>query len=371
MNKALRRVIGAFNDVQGLDESALRSVLELMGGDANRAIDFLTARNTTDWLAQSGGGGRWNNPIHTSDGVPEGYMARPEGHKGSMTCEASREEAVSRDRMAQLKALFLRESTLTEHHDAQHHLYPHYTSVLLLLIDQGVEFSASTKARVLASALARRDKELCHYLLMREKSGFGFVELVKALTLLDSARRVRALEKRIVRLSRGNVRAGTLAKLQNSINELRRESTLGSVSGALTRFVRTWVRSIPCEALQFYALHFPLESWRALADMCHLASTDFTLPWFLGMCFGDQAPEGSMVAQCSDLNQENVRDRVLKHDVPYSFLRKRVDPTNLPNDVKARVALCDIKQTNVCVCVVFISHRAVQIREVGHSDLVL
>ena len=44
----------------------------------------------------------------------------------------------------------------------------------------------------------------------------------------------------------------------------------GSVSGALSRHIRQWVRQIPVSQLEFYALHYPKEPWKRLADLCHL-----------------------------------------------------------------------------------------------------
>ena len=41
------------------------------------------------------------------------------------------------------------------------------------------------------------------------------------------------------------------------------------MSGAISRHIRRWVRTIPADDLEFYALHLPKEPWKRLADLVH------------------------------------------------------------------------------------------------------
>lgn len=68
------------------------------------------------------------------------------------------------------------------------------------------------------------------------------------------------------------------------MHDVRREVAEGqatSVSGALARHVRAWIRSVPRENLEFFALQMPREPWQELADLVHCKASDFQLPWFL------------------------------------------------------------------------------------------
>jgi len=43
----------------------------------------------------------------------------------------------------------------------------------------------------------------------------------------------------------------------------------GTASGAVCKHVKRWVKQFSKEDLEFYALHFPKEPWKKLADICH------------------------------------------------------------------------------------------------------
>lgn len=45
---------------------------------------------------------------------------------------------------------------------------------------------------------------------------------------------------------------------------------VGSVSGALIRRVKKWVKQQSADQLEYFALFYPKESWKKLADLCHL-----------------------------------------------------------------------------------------------------
>jgi len=81
----------------------------------------------------------------------------------------------------------------------------------------------------LAAAWARHDYALADAFL-QDKENFGINEVLKALTLLDSGRQVRVLEKKMKRLqtSAGKVKPTTTGKLKSDIDNLNKNKPLVS-----------------------------------------------------------------------------------------------------------------------------------------------
>lgn len=138
---------------------------------------------------------------------------------------------------------------------------------------------------------------------------FGVVEVYKAVTLLDSGRTARAFEKKLKRLQiqKNKVKADTMGKLKSNIDNLMtikptvmhsftlspplslplslseiisfndhlkliKKKTLlqiGSSSGAVCKHVKRWTRTLTKQELEFFALFFPVDLWKKLADVCH------------------------------------------------------------------------------------------------------
>lgn len=94
--------------------------------------------------------------------------------------------------------------------------------------------------------------------------------------------------------------------------------------GSRVRRIRKWVRAQTAEALEFSLLLFPTTSWKQLCQICHLRPSDFQLPYFLRVCYGDQPPEGSTVAVARAVTPENL-EITLQNNLRltrfYSFLR--------------------------------------------------
>ncbi len=233
-----------------------------------------------------------------------------------------------------LKRLFLvaEEIPLAQHHHAQATDRAAYVATLLLLLEHGVELGAGVRARTLAAAWARRDHELASSLLARPP--WNVATVVKALQLLDSGRQARALKKRIARLeAEGRARPSTLGSLRSRLHDLEREGSVGSLSGALARHVRRWMRAVPEAQLTYYALTLPKEPWQQLADLVHPTPGALSAPWFLGVAYGAPAPAGSALADCDAATPDQLPAVATKHRVPYSFLRTVAKP--VPS------ALCD------------------------------
>jgi hypothetical protein len=321
---AIRRLMQTFGQ---LDREVLESVLAVCDGNVQEAINFLQAQQ----------GGYAFNPQANPDGIPADYPPVNQGAYQGWQQDPKEEDRSAQEEM-RFKSLFLKESSLEQHHAAQRESYPEYTAVLLLLLNQGVELAKAARTRLLAALWARRDYELADYLLNKHEEQFGLPQVLAALQLLDAGRKVREVEKRIHRLqAQGTVKGRRLGQLKASINDLTREAHIGSVSGALIKRVKRWVQSIDEEKLSFYALTLPKEPWRELADILHLnPSKDFKCDWFLKVVFEEEPSEDSIVARCRSLNVNNVVELATKFSIPYSYLRLHVKP--LPDDAKEAVA---------------------------------
>eukprot|EP00800_Vazella_pourtalesii_P004862 TRINITY_DN15629_c0_g1_i1.p1 TRINITY_DN15629_c0_g1~~TRINITY_DN15629_c0_g1_i1.p1 ORF type:complete len:581 (+),score=124.63 TRINITY_DN15629_c0_g1_i1:210-1745(+) len=209
---------------------------------------------------------------------------------------------------------------------------------MAVLDRSGVEVTQGAKVRCLAASWARHDYKLAEILLSC-KDKFNLREVLKALTLLDSGREERALEKRLKRLDIQKAKPTKKGKVKNDLDNIRKEiPKVGSVSGALVRHVNKWVSTIPEEDMEFFALFMPKEPWKKLADILHLHPQKHQpqCPWFLPFCYGKDAPPNTLVAQCANMTSENVSELVMGCDVPYSHVRKHATALSVP--AKARIA---------------------------------
>ncbi|XP_022082129.1 uncharacterized protein LOC110974636 [Acanthaster planci] len=242
------------------------------------------------------------------------------------------------DVMADLPTLFTSEVSFEKHFNAQEKDRTKYIATLLVLQKTGTEVLQSAKARALAAAWARKDHDLADCLLAQRKA-FGLVEVLKAATLLDSGRKMREWEKKLKRLQmQPKYKAQKVAKMKTTIHNLSAiKPSVGSLSGAVCRHIHRWVRTIPPQDLEFYALHFPQEPWKKLADLVHFnPKTDFQVPWFLPYCYGAPAPEDSIVAKCKDLDDEKANQLIASVDIPYTFFKSH--KIKLTNESKERIA---------------------------------
>eukprot|EP01117_Protostelium_nocturnum_P010284 TRINITY_DN3699_c0_g1_i2.p1 TRINITY_DN3699_c0_g1~~TRINITY_DN3699_c0_g1_i2.p1 ORF type:complete len:703 (+),score=279.52 TRINITY_DN3699_c0_g1_i2:170-2278(+) len=249
-----------------------------------------------------------------------------------------------------IKKLFLNETKFMDHYDAQKNSFSTYTSVLIILLSQKAELSIGTKSRILAACWATKHLDMMDYLIngLRQLPGtdgsnfvFGLAEILKALNLLDSGRKMRQLEKRLKKLE-GNpkVKPLTISTTKAKMNELKNEPVpYGSVSGALCRNIVAWVSSLPSSVLEFYALNLPKEPWRELANIIHLSPTDFQLSWFLDYVFDKEAPADSVVGQTKKIfykEEKEILEIMNRWKLPYSYLRRQLLGT-LANESTAEV----------------------------------
>jgi hypothetical protein len=70
---------------------------------------------------------------------------------------------------------------------------------------------------------------------------------------------VKALQKRVARLEKqGTAKRNKVNTLKAQENDLSREILLEKgVSGALAKRIKQWVRTIPAQDLEYFALHMP------------------------------------------------------------------------------------------------------------------
>eukprot|EP01124_Arcella_intermedia_P010569 TRINITY_DN17089_c0_g1_i2.p1 TRINITY_DN17089_c0_g1~~TRINITY_DN17089_c0_g1_i2.p1 ORF type:complete len:623 (+),score=161.36 TRINITY_DN17089_c0_g1_i2:41-1870(+) len=337
---ALRRLQSHFG--AQFDAEVLSSVLAVCGGNADQAIRFLTA----------GEGDIIDDPARANqEAIPPDYPARQPVAKKATPAPSPdiHEDPHLVARIAKLKKLFIGESFLLDHYELQTETYPEYVSCLLVLLHQGVDISKSSRSRILASAWSLKKFDLCEHLLDNFIELFGLPEVLRALQLMDVPRRKRALTVRLEKHLKLNPPKDPSLPPTKKVSQFRAQIAnltpvprdflpSCSVSGALAKKVRGWIKKIPAEQLHFYALQLPKEPWKELADMIHVSPSDFQCDWFLEVTFGKKVPSGSILEVCEGLNSENVVD-ILKqnHKIPYSFLRTHVRP--LPDEAKDLIAL--------------------------------
>jgi len=320
-----------------LAREPLEAVLEMFNYNFKEAQAFLQAENQDQnaydfqqYVPPA------NNGAEDQSILPKDYYKPPEGFAEAMEVDQGPSEPApgkpdgEEEKKEKLKELFTRQSTFQEHFQAQQESLLAYLSTLVVLVKSGMEVKDSSKARCLAALWSRKSFKVADYLLSPSSNngagyGFGLPEVLKAVNLLDSARKIRVLEKRMNLLHRqAKVRQRTLGKVNSTMNDLRREPVQGSLSGSLIKRIRGWAKTLPAKDLEFYALHLPKEPWKELADLLHLnPKKDMQEPWFLPVAFGEKPPEGSILEKAEHLSADNALPFVLQFSPPYNFMRKK------------------------------------------------
>lgn len=308
---------------------SLQKVLELHGGDAQQTIQFLQA-----------GEGQMVDPGPAADGLPPNYMTKPQNWAQPKAYASDVDPNSLEGKCRRLKEVIMdSETSFLQHLELMDKDFGLYLGLLLLLVEQGVELSAPAKSKILASVWARKKYDVASYLLSRPNYMFGLPEVLRAVKMLDMPRRIKQFTRKIQLLEeKGEATAKTLRVMRARVQELARDfaqAQVSAVNGSLVKRIKRWVRQIPAEHLQFFALQMPKEPWRELSDVCHFAPKDFALDWFLPVMFGQPAPQDSLL-QAGNIDGANVREMVAKFKVPYSYLRKQVQ--NLAPEIKAMVA---------------------------------
>ncbi|XP_061176627.1 uncharacterized protein LOC133185443 [Saccostrea echinata] len=230
--------------------------------------------------------------------------------------------------------------TVEQHYNGQNENRVRYSAAMAVLQENGVEVAQNARIRALATAWARKDFQLAESFL-QNRDNFGLNEVLKALQLLDAGRQARVLEKKMkmLQVSKNKVKPKMIGKLKSDIYNLNRmKSPYGSASGAVCKHIRRWVRHFTAKELEFYAIHFPKDPWKKLADICHFhPQKDFpSLEWFLPYCYGQGAPPETTVGRMVTMTAENVNEMLEDLSIPYLSVKSHKD--KLTNASKGHIA---------------------------------
>lgn len=206
-------------------------------------------------------------------------------------------------------------------------------NLLSFLCDESTVLSSSTIAKCLACSLSISTTTHDHTYVEQilHSCSVKLPEILKACEILDSERLYTQLQKRRSLLTN----TGKIAKIDQQIHNLGmlHDGLDGSVDMALNfsltssriKIVRDhWVKLIEPNKLEFYALMYDLSSWKKLADLMHLKSSDFSVDWFLDYAFGKEAPENSIVMICKNIKTmapDDIEKTIIKYKPDYDFLR--------------------------------------------------
>jgi hypothetical protein len=372
-----------------VDDGVLESVLLVCDGDYQTAVDFLTAQ-PGDAFAVQAGAHNANEEV-----IPGDYMTQAR-RLSKPPSESSMTVSPLRSLMMDTRELFLgteRDAPASEHWKAVKYVskksllpsvdektasesssssaptvpsttvtietaspveeeisaldkmrFPVYITSLLMMLNRSIEISKGSRPRILACLWAAGQFETVEHLLNKHSAIFSLPEILRGVQILDSRRLQRSITKKLLRLeTQGCKNRKKMGMLRGQINDLKAEMLpAGSVSGALAVRLRKWCGTISEENLSFFALNMPRQPWKDLADLIHLKSTDFKLPWFLSTMFTGVAPEDSVLAKVGD-NQlvadgSNLVEFLVdkKVEVPYSYLRSKL--SSIPAAARPHIA---------------------------------
>ena len=247
---------------------------------------------------------------------------------------------------------FTKNASFDQHFQAQNVNRDRYVATAMAFNDYSIEILPNARARSLAAAFARNDKPLIDLYLNQQKKffNFGFVDVLKALNILDAKRERKCLEKKLERINANNTKqsAGRVMKtkklgiFKNKIDSLTKMEASSSinkgVTGSLAKQIRKWVRTFSEKDLEFFALTLPTEPWKRLANLIHLnPSKDLSVDWFLPYCYGVEPPVHTKVFKCKSMTSANVNELISEFDdLPYSFVKKFKE--NLNDESKEKLA---------------------------------
>lgn len=189
-----------------------------------------------------------------------------------------------------------------------------------------------SKSQFLACAIARNDHKLEEHLLNMPQ--FGLMELLKACFILDTKRYINQLEKRLIVLNKQKkINPKKITYVEKYINSNKgKDQGMCDVpgfklNGAKLRRIKKWIRTIPEDKLEIWAISMPKNQWKRLADILHLSKKDFQLPWFLDHIFENKIDEteiskNSLVLKIDKLEtSEELYTIIQDHHLPYSAIR--------------------------------------------------
>ena len=260
--------------------------------------------------------------------------------------ESNKLEIIDIDVNKNTSDYFSKNASFEQHYEAQEKNRDKYLATALAFNEYSIEIIPNSRARSLAAAFARHDKDLIDFYLNKQKQ-FGLSDVVKASSILDSRRQKKAIEKKIERIEKSSgkpVKAKRLGKLKNDINNLEKlrpkiETRSFGCSGAMARQIRKWTQKFTEKELEFFCLSLPTEPWKKLADIFHLnPRKDLQAEWFLPYCFGEPLPKDSRIEKLKNMTENNVNELIKEYDnIPFSYLKKFANKLN--EESKEKIAL--------------------------------
>lgn len=196
-----------------------------------------------------------------------------------------------------------------------------FCEIVTNFIELNTILHSSVLARILACALGKNDKELAIRLL--NSSLYKLPEVLKTCEILDSRRYLAQLNKQIN--SVGQTKSKKRGKFQSEINNLMQLNSsyfeFSLTKSKIKTIIYNWVKKIPKDKLEFYAMTYEMDQWKNLANLLHIKKTDFQLDWFLEYVYGGNPPETSIVYACKNINSSNVLEMIMKYKPDYNFIR--------------------------------------------------
>ena len=217
------------------------------------------------------------------------------------------------------KSIFLNDGTIKDHIDLQTTKNSEYLANLFLLFyEYNVDFTILKLAKILVSALVRKDNLFAEFLLQDPR--YDLPVILKTCDILDSRRLYKQLEsktEKITDLKKLSKHKSIMANVK-SLNE----GLEASLSKSKINFIKkNWVNKISKDRLEYMALLYPIKHWKLLIDIFHLKPSDFQLDWFTTYIFTKEAISGSIIDICNMINAENINEVVLTYKLPYDFVR--------------------------------------------------
>jgi hypothetical protein len=198
-----------------------------------------------------------------------------------------------------------------------------YWNTLYILLNNKMQLTTTTLAKILAVSLSANDKENSVKLLSLD--AYKFLEVYKACQILDSRRLIKQSEKKLSVWEAQTVKGKKMNRLKSKINNLREMNegqNLSLTCSKINLIKEFWVRRVPKDKLEFYALSYDLGYWKQFIDILHTKPTDFQLEWFQSYAFGTPAPSDSIVSVCKNLTTETALDIIKKYMPDYNYLRR-------------------------------------------------
>ena len=254
------------------------------------------------------------------------------GGEGGVGLEKEEEEKVK-----EVKKLFSLEENkcLLEHIQAAKTERGKYLGCAILMIEEGLELQTNVKAKLLCTVLHLKMWNVCWYLLQLANYSFGVPEVLRALKMLDSPRKLGQLERKLAKLVENKAKPSSQQKVGVLIGEVKEyyvEGQTTKLTSSISNFIKKeWVRKIGSSDLNFFRLHLPSQPWIELADILHLSPKDFQVEWFLPSLFNPSSiPKDSLALVGKTLHAGNVEKLASTHLIPYSFIRKQLKNLSLP-----------------------------------------